>query len=227
MLLIFQNATFTYEAQLAFTENATVALSPGEFFPEEKLDPSTTRGASQPTSSSSSGIEPHPHRLSTGAIAGIAVGGAIGLALFGLLLFMCGRQKSIKETIRNFRPKEEVYKPSSPGLSEAQYPNMQKSPVFTDGARHSAQTYGTESYRSVSPQLDERTQQAGMVGMMMNTQHGHGHASVSSFGNNGWNSPPGTGTISSGWPSPAPKYDDMHEMDQTAGLMKNIRSVIP
>ncbi|EME85773.1 uncharacterized protein MYCFIDRAFT_193997 [Pseudocercospora fijiensis CIRAD86] len=42
----------------------------------------------------------HPHSLSTGAIVGIAVGGAAGVALLGALLFFLRRNRKLKKQLR-------------------------------------------------------------------------------------------------------------------------------
>jgi hypothetical protein len=55
------------------------------------------------------------------------------LALAAALLYMCGRQKTIKEIVRQSQappPNHNSYMPASPGLSEALYSNMHKSPVI-------------------------------------------------------------------------------------------------
>lgn len=213
-----QNATHNYESQLAFTQTATAFLSPGEYFPEEKLDPTSTLA---PTASGKGNagdehdVKAHPHPLSTGAIVGIAIGGVLVLALAGGIFYMCGRHKSFKEIMK--RPSSSskngngnangggidattAYHPASPGLSEAHYPNI-KSPAMSD-ARFSGNSYGgggADSYRSVSPPpMDER-----------------GHSLYGVMNSGGQPSP---GMPSPSWPGPAPHYQEMHEADSSPSL---------
>lgn len=157
-----QNSTHNIDTQLAHAGDASASLSPGEYWPletDEKNDQSNTANsnpADKATEESSS-------RLGTGAIAGIAVGGAVVLALAGGLVYMCGRHKSFKDMLKGnntnakLHPESTIYEPTSPGFSEANYPNMNKSPAMSD-ARFSAMSYtGAYSDRSVSPPPDEHT----------------------------------------------------------------------
>lgn len=134
------------------------------------------------------------------------------LALIGLVMYMCGRQRSLKDILHNpthtgSGGKDDTpvaYQPASPGYSEANYPNMVKSPAVgtVNDSRYSAQTWngnGVESWRASSPPIgtgDER----GMVGVMNGTIN---HNSV------GYMSP-GVGWQSQ---SPSPRYEELHEMD--------------
>jgi hypothetical protein len=192
---LWKNATHNYETQLAYTSNATAALAPGEYWPEEKLP--DDRSGSQPNGSQNDVKKGHPHSLSTGAIAGIAVGGVAVLLLGGALVYMCGRHKSFKDLLKQTGNNNSVddgtaYQPASPGLSEAHYPNMIKSPAMTD-SRFSALTYsGADSYRSASPPPDERTHS--LYGVI-----------------NGYQSPD---VASPSWPSP--RYEEMYEADSNA-----------
>lgn len=116
----------------------------------------TTTAATAPATSN------HKSTLSGGAIAGIAIGGFAVLVLAAALIYMCGRQKTIKEVLRQSQlpPLHPTsYQAASPGLSEAHYSNMHKSPNMSSNGRFSP--YGippteTESYRSMSPPIDER-----------------------------------------------------------------------
>ena len=210
------NSTFSYKAQFDFTQNATITLSPGEGFPEETAPArvSRTTTATGATTTPTSGPEvsspapaatttaavEHSHSsLSTGAIVGIAIGAFAVLVLAAALLYMCGRQRTIKEIVRQSQPpppNHNSYMPSSPGLSEAHYSNMHKSPMMSaHSPGHPYSTTGDHSsYRSASPPIDERTQMMGMAGAM------HHHS----------NSLPG----SPGYPSPG--YS--HEMDHSPAI---------
>jgi len=149
-----------------------VQFSPGEYFPKEEGPTSRTTTATgataTPTVQTVSATGPaatttaaaptpehnHSSSLPTGAIVGIAIGGFAVVVLAGALIYMCGRQKTVKELIRQSQPPpaHQAY-PASPGMSEAQYSNMQKTPMI--GTHYSGQSYGPtpdhESYRTASP----------------------------------------------------------------------------
>ena len=115
----------------------------------------------------------HPHNsskpsLGAGPIAGIVLGAIAVVALASALLYMCGRRQSVKELLQHQHqassqppPNHSSYQPSASGMSEARYPNIQKTPVVAERRWVGAGTE-TESYRSLSPPGDERM---GMMGM--------------------------------------------------------------
>src|SRR6478735_10111714 len=103
-----QSKNETIEGWLKNAEDVDMQLRPGDPWPKE--GESTSTGAtSEPTAdnsdeddeSSGSGKK----SLSTGAIAGIAVGGAAVLLLAGALLYLCGRRggfdKAYRKSFRN------------------------------------------------------------------------------------------------------------------------------
>lgn len=86
----------------------------------------------------------------------------------------------------------QTYQPSSPGMSEANYASMQKSPFA--GTHYSAQSYGgppgteTESYRSISPPPpNEHTHMMG--GMHPSQFHQNASGAPSLVGSPGFPSP--------------------------------------
>jgi len=97
--VINPNSTQTFDAQLGFAKQAERQLVPGEPFPTESALP-------KPTSSGSSSSDDHSsHKsggggLSTGAIAGIAIGGAAVLILAAALLYLCGRRGGFDKAYR-------------------------------------------------------------------------------------------------------------------------------
>jgi hypothetical protein len=222
---IFQNATFTFEAQFNYSQNATVEFSPLEYFPVESVNPTRTATAIDYTTTPTATVAPQvtvaaskSPPLSAGAIAGVAIGGFAVLVLAAALLYMCGRQKTVKEILRQSTivpTNHNSYQPTALGISEAQYPNMVKNSPNTNSTAFSANgwTPGQDngSYRSMSPPIDERT------GMMMGGMHPvhlqHGQTSP------GLSSPGFSNPGSPGFPSPM--YSERHEMENSpsAGLM--------
>ena len=167
--------------------------------------------------------------LSTGGIVGIVIGGVVVLILAAALIYMCGRQKTMGEMLRHSQGPTQAghnsYVAASPGISEANYPNMQKPLVAGDindlrgSGRFSAQGYShgapgteTESYRSMSPPIDERT------GMM---QHQMGNLGDPRYAN-GQPSPGMSSGHTASMPNspgyPSPMYTETHEMEHGTGL---------
>lgn len=164
---------------------------------------------SQSFLSSSTAAASRKAGLGAGPIVGIVIGALAFVALAGVVVYMCGRQKTIKEILRlpSTPPAHTSYQPGPPGLSEAKYPNVQNlrasSPVsraFRNPAPYGPGT-DTESYRSASPPTDERT-------AMMQGQHGV--MSPGSF-SPGRPHSPGSSTIS----DMAPIYSETAEQDGT------------
>jgi hypothetical protein len=229
--VINPNSTFNFSTQFAFSQNATEEFSPLEYFPVEALPTRTTTatgGTSMPTTSTSATDTPataaaaasHSSSLSGGAIAGIAIGAAAVVLLAGALIYMCGRQKSLGDIIRHSQhppphPGHNSYVAGPSGMSEANYPNMQKvghasvmSGQYSDQGYHAPGTE-TESYRSMSPPIDERT---GMMSVL------HGNNQHASYLRNGQPSPGSPG--SAAFPSPGYSTyntNQTHEIDQSGG----------
>lgn len=117
--VINPNSTFTYDIQLAYAENATFQMTPGEAFPAETASSSSASSTSgSSSSSSSSGGSSH---LSTGAIAGIAIGGAAVAVLAAALLYMCGRRGGMDRAFHHGRMYNSGVPPTSPPMHEARY----------------------------------------------------------------------------------------------------------
>lgn len=83
--VINPNASVSLEVQKQYAANSSFMLLPGEDWPNEADTPFTTSTSAAPTGSSTTGssagssstseaTESHSHGLSTGAIAGIAIG---------------------------------------------------------------------------------------------------------------------------------------------------------
>ncbi|KAK4105823.1 hypothetical protein N658DRAFT_134873 [Parathielavia hyrcaniae] len=101
--VINPNSTHSFSAQMAYAENVTYQLAPGEPFPSETPIPTPTP---------SSGSNPYPGSgddggdggggggLSPGAIAGIAIGSAAVLILAAALIYLCGRRGGFERAYR-------------------------------------------------------------------------------------------------------------------------------
>ncbi|RMZ67089.1 extracellular serine-rich [Pyrenophora seminiperda CCB06] len=101
--VINPNSTQTLAAQVQAAAKADFQIAPGQPIPAEASSILSNPSTSTPTSTSaphSGGSGGGSHTLSTGAIAGIAVGGAAFIILCAALFFFVGRSKTLKETIR-------------------------------------------------------------------------------------------------------------------------------
>jgi len=138
-------------------------LRPGDEWPKEEDDPTSTAtpGKDDDSSNSDSDNGGGKKSLSTGAIAGIAVGGAAVLLLAGALLYLCGRRggfdKAYRKSFRNsavppgpsvvessvYSPQQSVADPwaaqKSPGLVATPYGHTQSPPI----SPHQSLAYGT------------------------------------------------------------------------------------
>ncbi|KAI9791599.1 MAG: hypothetical protein M1816_003685 [Peltula sp. TS41687] len=101
--VINPNASVSLAIQQELAKRSAYMLQPGEPFPAEasssiaSLAPAATSTTAQAGSNSNSSSS--HHRLSTGAIVGIAIGGAVALVLASALCFYIGRTKKLKQQI--------------------------------------------------------------------------------------------------------------------------------
>ncbi|CAN8099634.1 unnamed protein product [Discula destructiva] len=151
--VINPNATFTYDIQLAYAQNATFQMKPGDPFPSESAETgsatSTPTASSSPSPSSSSNSSSH---LGAGAIAGIAIGGAAVLILAVALIYMCGRRGGMTRAFHH-----------GPVMQEARYANGPIGP----GPKSPGQETFTTAYSaapSSDPYVHLHMQQAGHYG---------------------------------------------------------------
>ncbi|KAF5000316.1 hypothetical protein FGRMN_1860 [Fusarium graminum] len=153
----------TLAGYLKNAEGVDRQLVPGDPWPTEEgfPEPSSTSGSSsdEPSDDDNNSSGGHKKSLSTGAIAGIAVGGAAVLLLAGALLYLCGRRggfdKAYRKSFRNSAPppppvvEQSIYSPhpsvadpwaaqKSPGLMASHY--GQQSPPMSP---HQSLAYGT------------------------------------------------------------------------------------
>lgn len=96
--VINPNSTQTLEKQLEYANDATYQLMPGEPFPSETPVPTPTPGAGPPDEDNDS--NGGGSGLSTGAIAGIAIGGAAVLILGAVVVYLCGRRGGFDKAYR-------------------------------------------------------------------------------------------------------------------------------
>ncbi|KAF4965224.1 hypothetical protein FSARC_6943 [Fusarium sarcochroum] len=149
----------TLDGWLKNAEGVDYQLRPGDPFPTEDADPTETASkGSKDDEDDESSSGGGGGGLSTGAIAGIAVGGAAVLLLAGALLYLCGRRggfdKAYRKSFRSSVPQpppvteSQVYSPNptiadpwaaqkSPGLVASQY--TQSPPI----SPHQSLAYGT------------------------------------------------------------------------------------
>jgi hypothetical protein len=123
-----QNSTQTLDVQVAYAENSTLMFSPGEGYPSETTI-STTSSTSSPRPSSGS------TSLSSGAIAGIVIGGIAMMALIGVLCLICRRKKKRTSYSRNAPQGPPSYISQSPLQQHLEpYPtiNSPKSPPVVE-----------------------------------------------------------------------------------------------
>jgi len=146
--VINPNSTETLDLQQQYAINATTQLVPGEPFPSESLNPTSTPSPTG-AGSTAGGNGDHGHPgLSAGAIAGIAIGGAAVLILAGALIFLCGRRGGLDIA---YRRSTQTIPP--PVVEEAKYPpHNPKSPgQETYSTAHYSMQAANDPYRANSP----------------------------------------------------------------------------
>lgn len=94
------NITAHSEATTLFETSGEI--SPGQQYASEGGLPKTP---TQDTDNDGHAeVEPHPHGLSKGAIAGIVVGAVAAVVFIAILVYLFGRNKSLADTLRYSRP---------------------------------------------------------------------------------------------------------------------------
>jgi hypothetical protein len=117
--VINPNDTQTLQKQIDSASAASYQVKPGDPVPAEGTASLHASATAAPTAAPSSHGS---HSLSSGAIAGIAVGGVAFLAICAALFFYVGRTKSLKEVIKH---REATVK--SPAPTDGHFP---QSPGF-------------------------------------------------------------------------------------------------
>ncbi|KAK4129546.1 hypothetical protein N657DRAFT_82930 [Parathielavia appendiculata] len=199
--VINPNSTQSFSAQMAYAQNVTYQLAPGEPFPSETPIPTPTPSSGS-SSNSGSGVDEQEDEddggsggLSTGAIAGIAVGGAAVLVIAAALIYLCGRRGGFEKAYRKSglpgsRVSALAPRAGSPHMVEANYANagglgvVPKSPgQATLSSAFGGQDSGT--LRSSSLYYAGTTPSPGpgmSPGGMPAYGHGHGHGGDGIYG---------------------------------------------
>ncbi|KAL2351382.1 hypothetical protein BJ546DRAFT_1066148 [Cryomyces antarcticus] len=111
--VINPNSSVSLATQQALAHKADYMLVPGEHFPAEASSSlaslaaaststsPTSSAAATSTSAAPAANATTSHKLSTGAIVGIAIGGAAVLLLAAALFFFIGRSKTLKEALHH------------------------------------------------------------------------------------------------------------------------------
>lgn len=172
--VINPNETETLDIQLEYTKNTTMQLSPGDPFPSETAASGSAGATSQPTSGSSSGGGHPGASLSSGAIAGIAIGGGAVVLLAAALIYLCGRRGGLDKAYTRQRGGHPSASPAP--MIEAKY----AAATTTGGAPKSPgqETFATTAY-STTPSNDP-----------YGTLPGHGHGGVPGYSVGSGSPPP-------------------------------------
>lgn len=149
--VINPNSTETLDIQLDYTKNTTLQLSPGDPLPSETAASGSAGATSQPTSGSSPGGH-SGSRLSSGAIAGIAIGGAVVVVLAAALIYLCGRRGGIDKAYT----RQGGRSAPPPPMIEAKYDTAGGAPKSPG-----QETFATTAYSTTPSNDPYQPQQAG------------------------------------------------------------------
>ena len=146
--VINPNDTETLDVQLEYTKNTTLQMTPGEAMPSETAASTATGAASTSAAGSSGGSGGHSSSpLSPGAIAGIAIGGAVVVLMAVTLIYLCGRRGGLDKAYSRGR------RTGTAPMAEAKYTGAgPKSP--------GQETFATTAY-STTPSNDPYQVQQG------------------------------------------------------------------
>lgn len=151
------NSSFPIAKVKSLAGQASFSLSPGEPWPAEGgVIPNPDGGSN--TGSNTTSKDNDSNKLSPGAIAGIAIGGVIALALIGLLFFFVGRKKGTGEAKTGAQTASANIQEAT--LMNSQTPGSEHPPVYQD-PRYSV-------VPAVAPVLDNKTGLSGAPPMSEN-----------------------------------------------------------
>ncbi|CCD45916.1 hypothetical protein BofuT4_P049340.1 [Botrytis cinerea T4] len=189
------NSTQTLTSQLEYAKNSSLQFSPGENFPVEAT--SSSSSTAHPTSTLSSGESPNTttspstiivtgsspsssssSKLSPGAIAGIALGASALVLLASALLYLCGRQRTIKEIIH--------HNSRSPNMTSHPHPNPHH-PGSSDPQSYIAPsaTHSETTYYNKPRHLMMEHEIRGLGQFSRAESENHSHLSDSNIGSEG------------------------------------------
>ncbi|TID20176.1 hypothetical protein E6O75_ATG07636 [Venturia nashicola] len=160
--VINPNASVSLATQKQMAKDSAFMLQPGEDFPPEQsstpestsissTSSSSTSSATSAAATATSSSSSHKGGLPVGAIAGIAIGGFVVLALAAALFFFIGRTKSLQERVQRQsevpsiigsntnRKSDSMYQVSaipSPGYYPVHAPEPQRYSQVSSGGRH-------------------------------------------------------------------------------------------
>jgi len=161
---INQSANQTLAEWLEKANSVDYQLTPGEPWPSEAdYTTATAHATVDPTSTSTATADPandsghggsHDSGLSAGAIAGIAIGGAVVLILAAGLLYLCGRRGGFDKAYRkSFRNSATPYPNGPPPVTEASYGSPSTGAEIWAGNKHPhSMTAGLGQSPPISPQ---------------------------------------------------------------------------
>lgn len=131
--VINPNRTWSFAEQLNYAQKAEFQLAPGDPWPSEGAGsgalPTATSSSASPNEQDKD--DDDSSGLSTGAIAGIAIGGSAVLLGAGALIYLCGRRGGFDKAYRKAfflspstaHPGSDSFSPRSPNMIEANYAN--------------------------------------------------------------------------------------------------------
>ncbi|KAJ8070020.1 hypothetical protein OCU04_000422 [Sclerotinia nivalis] len=187
------NSTQTLANQLAYAKNSSLQFSPGENFPVEAeasssstTHPTSTSSPNQPPSTTTSPAaiivtdpspSSSPSKLSPGAIAGIVIGASALVVLASALLYLCGRQRTIKEIMhRNSRP------PNMTSHPHLHHPGGPNTPSYIPPSASLSET----TYYSKPRHLMTENEIRGLGQFSGAGSENHSHLSDSNVGSEGY-----------------------------------------
>lgn len=174
----------TLKEHLAKAEDLDFQLTPGQPFPTETDPGSKETGSSNSDednqSDNSSDSSSGHHKLSPGAIAGIAIGSAAVLLLAGGMIYLCGRRGGFDKAYRkSFRNSAAPMYNNVPPVAEHHTPSTAAGSVWTGQKQASPMSaYGQSPPMSpqhsgygVQPGFSPMVAQDGTIGSYYSDQH--------------------------------------------------------
>jgi len=157
--VINPNASVSLQRQKEIARDSKYMLQPGQSFPDEAASSSmasltsyptstSTAAGSAATSSGAAATSPKSGGLSAGAIAGIAIGGAVVLIMAAALFFYMGRTKQLKETVRRNSTTFPPEGPGGPGMQQMDAAGMFVQKQDFRNSHMTTSTYAVPAYET-------------------------------------------------------------------------------